>query len=214
LPSGSLEVGARDVQLIWRWLAVESGPVTSDVLFAFGSRNLGVARTTARLHHAGIAPWIVVTGGPSGAGTTSEAAVYAHMLEAAGVTPDRIIVEPAARNTGENVALGMVAASARGVRVTSATLVAFPTSLRRCRATFARQFPDVVTSTVPGFAGLERYEASPAQVRRTVLSELDRLLTYPARGFFAPQDVPAEVLVAARRLRTRMPSPVTACAEP
>jgi uncharacterized SAM-binding protein YcdF (DUF218 family) len=212
--SGSHEVGARDVQLIWRWLAAESPLVTSDVLFAFGSRNLGVARTTARLHHGGIAPWIVVTGGPIDAGATSEAAVYADLLEAAGVTPDRIIVEPVASNTGENVALGMAAARARGVRVTSATLVAFPTSLRRCRATFVRQFPGVITSTVPAFAGVERYEATPEQVRHTVLSELDRVITYPERGFFDPQDVPPEVLDAARRLRANVPSPVAACAQP
>jgi uncharacterized SAM-binding protein YcdF (DUF218 family) len=212
--SGSLEVDARDVHLIWCWLAVESPLVTSDVLFAFGSKNLGVARRTARLHHAGIAPRIVVTGGPIGPGAMSEAAVYADMLEAAGVTPDRIIVEPVARNTGENVALGMAAARARGVRVASATLVAFPTSLRRCRATFARQFPGVITSTAPAFAGVEHYEASPAQVRQTVLSELDRVLTYPERGFFDPQDVPAEVLGAARRLRSSAPSRMTACAPP
>jgi uncharacterized SAM-binding protein YcdF (DUF218 family) len=214
MPSGSLEVGAREVQVIWRWLAAESPSLASDVLFAFGSRNLGVARTTARLHHAGIAPWIVVTGGPIAPGATSEAEVYADVLEAAGVCRDRIIVESAARNTGENVALGMAAASARGVRVTNATLVAFPTSLRRCRATFARQFPGITTSTVAAFAGLERYEASPVQVRHTVLSELDRLVTYPERGFFDPEEVPPEVLEAARRLRARVLSPVTASAPP
>ena len=198
--------------VVWRYLTVETDAVASDVIFAFGSRNLGVARTSARLHHARVAPWILVTGGAVCLGEPSEADVYATLLQDAGVDPECVIVERHASNTGENVALGMAAIAARGIEVTRATLVAFPTSLRRCRATFTRQFPAVATSTVPAFPTLDLFEATPSVARRTILAELDRLVTYPELGFFDPEPLPPEVEAAAGRLRALDPARVSASA--
>lgn len=201
-----------DIRRVWRYLTVETETADSEVIFAFGSRNLGVARTSARLHRARVAPWVLVTGGSVCPGEPSEADAYTTVLRDAGVDPECVIVERHASNTGENVALGMAAIAARGIEVTRATLVAFPTSLRRCRATFARQFPEIATSTVPAFPTLDLYQATPSAARRTVLAELDRLVTYPELGFFDPQPVPSEVAAAADRLRALDPSRVSASA--
>jgi hypothetical protein len=94
----------------------------------------------------------------------------------------------------------MAALDAHGADVRSATLIAWPTSLRRCAATFARQFPEVRARTQPAFVGLGPYEATPERAVETALAELERLRTYPARGFIAGAPIPAAVDRAAGRL--------------
>ena len=196
---------AADLDLLWHYLAHETEHAHTDVIVAFGSANLGVARTAARLHRSGVAPWVLVTGGAVTPGGPTEAHTYAEILIAAGVARHCVIVEPDATNTGENVAYGMEAAAAHGLHVERAALVAFPTSLRRCVATFAQQFPRVLTFTHPAFPSRDQYVATEAQTRHTLLSELERLVEYPTLGYFAPQRIPAHVAAAADRLRALDP---------
>jgi hypothetical protein len=125
--------------------------------------------------------------------------------------PERdIVVERRATNTGENVALGMSALLSAGHEIPSATLVSWPTSLRRCRATFAAQHPHVRTTCVPAFAGLGPYADDIPRALTTSLAELERLDRYAALGFVTPQDVPDAVRQAALRLRAHQPAVVGA----
>lgn len=191
-----------DLRVLWSYLAVAMVPRKSDVLFCFGSSHFGVARRAARLFESGVAPWVVVTGGDEGriAPYPTEADAYARVLAEAGVPVERIVVERRAANTGENVAFGMRALADRGIGVRTAALVAWPTSVRRCVATFARQFPDVATTAHPAFEGFGPYAATPARAASAVLTELDRLRDYPHLGHITPQAIPGPVERAAARL--------------
>ena len=153
------------------------------------------------LHRAGVAPRILVTGGAVRPGEPSEAEVYASVLMRAGVAADRVIVEPHATNTGENVALGMAAiASARA----------------RSAPRDARRLPDVA-APVPGDVrapvprrrrrdGARLPDPRPlrgttAKARRTVCAGARSSGDVSGLGFFAPQPIPSEVAAAAERLR-------------
>jgi uncharacterized SAM-binding protein YcdF (DUF218 family) len=191
-----------DLAVVWAWLTGTADLRPTDVLFCFGSFFFGVARRAAALYHLGVAPLVLVSGGAVGRiePWETEADAYVDVLLESGVPRDRIVVEPLATNTGENVALGMAALEAHDVDVGSATLVAWPTSLRRCVATFARQFPDVRVRTQPAFVGLGPYESTPERAVETSLAELERLRAYPALGFIAAAAIPAVVDRAADRL--------------
>ncbi|MGH9033167.1 MAG: YdcF family protein [Acidimicrobiia bacterium] len=191
------------LEVVWRYLAVESPPRGSDLLFVFGCANLAVARRAAGLFARGIAPWVLVTGGSCerfGPDTT-EADVYASVLIAHGVPAERIIFERAASNTGENVVLGMAVARTHRIDVRAATLVAYPTSLRRAAATFAWHHPRIRVHTQAAFAGADYDGDRPDAAIALALSEIERLRTYPDLGYFARQAVSTEVDEAAARLR-------------
>ncbi len=193
-----------DLLLVWRFLAHETTPCRSDVIFTFGSGSPHVARRSGALYAEGRAPWILVTGGATGqfGPAETEADAHSRILQAGGVPSERVIVERRASNTGENVAFGMSELAARGIKVRSAVLVAFPTSLRRCAATFAWQNPLVGLSAQPAFRDLGPYGSVPERAVDAVLAEVERLRTYPVLGHIAPYALPDWVSDAAERLRS------------
>ena len=191
---------------IWEFLARADAPVPSDVIFVFGSQDLAVPRRAAELYHAGHAPSVLVTGrfGPMTAEVfeRSEALVFKDELVRRGVSEDAITTEVEAGNTLENVRFGMAALRAVGQRPRSALLVAKPFVMRRCLATFARQYPNVAARGCPpaGSAAARRDRHREAFAARMV-AELQRLETYAASGDIAQQLVPPPVWTAARCLK-------------
>jgi DUF218 domain len=196
----------RDLEVLWSYLSGAADDHPSDVLFCFGSRNLGVARRAAALFGRSVAPWVLVSGGAVDGiePHATEADAFAHVLRERGVPPERIVPEHRAANTGENVRFGMRALTERGIEVRFATLVAWPTSQRRCVATFSRQFPRVVTYTQPSFDGLRQYGSAPSRAVEICLAELERLRAYPSRGYITAPPIPAAVDLAAERLSAFM----------
>ena len=191
-----------DLRAIWEYLAAADRPGRSDVIFCFGSAHLGTARMAARLYREGVAPLVLVTGGPAGRvhPHRTEADGFAHVLEREGVPISAIVTEVAARHTGENVVLGLVELERRGVAARSATVVAFPTSLRRSVQTLHRHAPALTVRAVPAFEGLGVLADDLHRAARLALSEVDKLLRYPALGHIRPLEVPSRVLAASARL--------------
>jgi len=197
-----------DLDIVWEYLAAAAAPVPSDVIFCFGSYQFGVARCAAQLYRAGMARRVLVTGGSVGRipPYETEADAYREILLEAGVPSGAIVVEREATNTGENVALGMRTLARAGHEIASAVLVSWPTSLRRCCATFARQHPRVRTTGLPAFLGLGPYADDVQRALTTSLAELDRLDRYAEMEYVTPQSVPNAVREAARRLRVHEPA--------
>lgn len=185
---------------VWDHLVVEDPPTPSDAIFCFGSRHRRVPERAAALYAVGVAPVVLVTGGTEAPGERPEADRLADDLVAAGVPRDRIIVEGRARNTGENVALGMTAL-ARHVEATQLTLVSWPLATRRCRATFGVRHPAVTLASAPALPepGV-RWSTTKRRIR-FALGEIDRLRRYGAWGMIAHQPFPPHVLQASAVLR-------------
>lgn len=192
------EQGAGRLRTVWDYLVTVEPPREADVIFCFGSRDPGVPVTAARLYAAGVAPWVLVTGGARGRTThPTESEAFAAALVEQGVPAGRLILEPRASHTGENVALGMAAMAHRGLPVRSAALVSWPLSMRRCAATFGREFPAVRTFPCPSTPRLPTtWAASPGLVRRA-LGELARLTLYAELGYILAQAIPPGVIEAA-----------------
>jgi hypothetical protein len=192
---------------IWSYLSVRQAPVDADVVFAFGCASLSVPQRAANLMLDGLAPHVLVSGGVGRrAGElygSSEAAVFSRHLEWLGVPPEAVVAEDRAANTGENVTLGMRALARRGIGVRRALLVAKPFVMRRCAATFRRWHPAVETVCCPPAGGvLDFAERSRPAFAARLLAELDRLDSYPALGFVAPEPPPpVAVAEAAARVR-------------
>lgn len=76
----------------------------ADVVFVFGTQHWSPAELAASLYFDGMAPKIILTGGPSRHPRgRAEARVHRDLLIAAGVPESAVLVEETSRHTGENV---------------------------------------------------------------------------------------------------------------
>jgi DUF218 domain-containing protein len=76
----------------------------ADLIFVFGSTLPDAVRPAVRAFRAGLAPLIVLTGGPNRRKTDHvESDVHERLLRAQGIPGDRILVERRSRTSAENV---------------------------------------------------------------------------------------------------------------
>lgn len=197
-----------DAQRLWDFQQMGHEPRPCSVAIGLGSHDLGVADTTADLYHQGMAPVIVFTGATSR--TTrermprGEAEHYRERAIELGVPASAILVEPDARNTGENLRFSRALLEERGIPVSSALLVSKPYEERRAYATACKVWPEVkwVSASTP--MTFAEYVDSLQDVRLVVdmlVGAQQRLAVYPRQGFMIEQQIPDDVAVAYERLK-------------
>lgn len=196
-----------DARQVWDHHLMHHTPRPCSVIIGLGSHDLGVADVSAGFHLRGLAPAIVFTGSTSP--TTRERmprGEAVHCRERAvdlGVPESVVLVEPKARNTGENIRFSRALLEEAGVDVESLLLVSKPYEERRAYATARKLWPgvDIVSASSP--MTFEEYAASIGDDRMVIdmlVGALQRLLVYPAQGFMIEQPVPEEVAAAYERL--------------
>ncbi|WP_455353039.1 YdcF family protein [Streptomyces sp. SYSU K217416] len=196
-----------DAQLLWDFQQMHHEPRPCSVGIGLGSHDLGVADVTVDLYRRGMVPLIVFTGATSR--TTQdrmprgEAEHYRERALELGVPAGDILVEPNARNTGENIRFSRSLLEDRGVDVSSVLLISKPYEERRAYATARKLWPDIEIVSASGSMTLAEYVDSigdPHLVLDMLVGAQQRLLIYPAQGFMVSQETPASVTAAYERL--------------
>ncbi|MFD2474533.1 YdcF family protein [Amycolatopsis silviterrae] len=187
-----------DVQALWDYHDLHHELRPADVGIGLGSHDLGVAACTAELYHQGYFPRIVFTG--ANAPTTverfprGEAVHYReHALEL-GVPDGAILVEPTARNTGENITLSRKLLEAREIK--SVVLISRPYQQRRAYATCKKLWPEIAVTCASQPLPLDEYILGIGDVDRVIsmlVGDTQRISVYAEQGFAIPQDVPDTV---------------------
>ncbi|WP_436318909.1 YdcF family protein [Streptomyces microflavus] len=182
-------------------------PRPCSVIIGLGSHDLGVADVSAGFYLRGPAPVVVFTGSTSP--TTrdrmprGEAVHYRERALELGVPESAVLVEPHARNTGENIRFSRAVLAEAGTDVDSVLLVTKPYEERRAYATARKLWPEVDVVSASSAMTFEEYVASIGNDRLVIdmlVGALQRLLLYPAQGFMIEQPVPDEVAAAYERL--------------
>jgi uncharacterized SAM-binding protein YcdF (DUF218 family) len=196
-----------DVQTLWDYHDMHHEPRPSDVGIGLGSHDLGVATCAASLFLKGLFPLIVFTG--ANAPTTverfprGEAVHYREHALSLGVPDQAILVEPRARNTGENVTFTRQLLTDHAVQVSTAVLMSRPYQQRRAYATCRKLWPDLDVTCASLPLQLDDYVASigdPDRVVNMLVGDTQRITVYAEQGFAIPQDVPPAVQTACERL--------------
>ncbi|MFH8575734.1 YdcF family protein [Streptomyces zaomyceticus] len=196
-----------DAQVLWDFQKMNHEPRPCSVGIGLGSHDLGVADVTADLYHRGMFPLIVFTGATSR--TTAarmprgEAEHYRDRALELGVPASAILVEPNARNTGENIRFSRDLLADRGIEVSSVLLVSKPYEERRAWATARKLWPEANVVSASASTTLATYVNSIGDARlvlEMLVGAHQRLLVYPERGFMVHQEVPEPVADAYRRL--------------
>lgn len=196
-----------DARRIWDYHQMHHELRPCSVAIGLGSHDLGVADTTVDLYRRALAPLIVFTGATSPTSQArmprGEAQHYRERALELGVPELAVLVEPNARNTGQNIEFSRAVLEGAGVRASSVLLVSKPYEERRAYATARKLWPDVDVVSASTPMTLEEYVDSlkdPRLVINMLVGALQRLLIYPSQGFMVEQEIPVEVLVAYERL--------------
>ncbi|MEV7613797.1 YdcF family protein [Streptomyces sp. NPDC089799] len=196
-----------DAALIWDFHQMHHAVRPCSVAVGLGSHDLGVADTTVELYRRGMAPLIVFTGATSPTTRArmprGEAVHYRERALELGVPPEDVLVEPNARNTGENIRFSRALLEESGRQVESLLLVSKPYEERRAYATARKLWPEVeIVSASTPMAFREYVDSieNPKLVIDMLVGALQRLQLYPAQGFMVPTSVPPDVLAAYERL--------------
>ncbi|MET9058582.1 YdcF family protein [Streptomyces antibioticus] len=197
----------QDAQLLWDYQQMHHEPRPCSVAIGLGSHDLGVADMTVDLYRRGMAPLIVFTGATSR--TTcdrmprGEAEHYRDRAVELGVPENVILVEPKARNTGENIRLSRALLEKRRVSVSSVLLVSKPYEERRAYATARKIWPEVEWVSASTSMSLPEYIDSIGDDRLVIdmlVGAHQRLMVYPQHGFMIEQAIPDNATAAFKRL--------------
>lgn len=136
-----------------------------------------------RLYRAGVAPYLVVTGGNQPGDRTTEAAVARRYAIGQGVPPEAIFGEDEARNTLDSLRAVRRAMADRGV--TSAVFVSDPTHMLRV----LRIANDLGIDAYGSPTRTSPVQADPVLRARATIHEVAALALYMATGGSATTDV-------------------------
>lgn len=204
-----------DIQTLWDYNCLNHErrvPENVDVVVALGCKDIGVARQAAEIQLAQPDSILVTTGKygkyTQGLFAATEAEVFADVALDMGVPREQIIVEPNARNTGENIRFthDMVCYVGK-TAVSSVILVHKPFLERRALATFEAQWPGaaaVKAATMSESLDFMHYcnekQVPPHDVARQVVGATARVMEYSRYGYQTEQPVSDEVYVSYERL--------------
>lgn len=199
-----------DTRLVWDYHQMGHAPRPCSVAIGLGSHDLGVAEAAVDLYRRGMAPLLLFTGATSP--TTrermprGEAVHYRERALELGVPSSAVLVEPRARNTGENIRFSRELLEEAGVDVSSVLLISKPYEERRAYATARKLWPgvDIVSASSP--MTLDEYVDSIGDARLVIdmlVGAVQRLSVYPEQGFMISQHIPDDVTEAYERLRRR-----------
>lgn len=192
------------------FLSLRDTPEKSDVIFIFGSTKEYVAKHAANLFLKKFAKYILISGHMSTRSKRlfqkTEAEFLKEKIINFDVPSDSIIVEEKASNTLENIIFGMKELNSRKIKINSAILTAKPFHLRRCRATFKKQFPGIkifCSSPEMDFNEYFSHETDKTEQETIIrfVEEIDRLKTYSKKGDIIHENIPPEIESAAEKLK-------------
>lgn len=189
------------VRRLFDFQRVETSLLPSEIIIGLGTHDLRVAERAAELYLAGYAPKILFTGGvgrnTGGLFGKSEAEAFAETAVQLGVPSKDVIIEPLAKNSGDNIRYSRKILQELGIEVGRAIFVQKPYMLLRVRATVRLFWPEVeCLLTCPQ---LELTECSHdnfsfEDICHELVGDFQRVILYPAKGFQAAEPLSDSII--------------------
>ncbi|MGW7002274.1 YdcF family protein [Streptomyces sp. NPDC054933] len=193
----------QQAKLIWDYHQMHHQVRPVDAAIGLGSHDLGVPAFCAQLYRAELFPALVFTGGPNPTAPErfprGEAVHFREHAMDLGVPDEAILVEPKARNTGQNITFSREVLAAAGITVETVLLVSMPYMERGSFATARKLWPQVKVICASEPLEFDDYLKSIGDeklVTDQLVGDLQRVIDYPKLGFAIEQDVPEDVHAA------------------
>ena len=188
-----------DIETLFHYLAVRDELQHADLILGFGVYDRRVPEHCAELYCAGLAPFILFSGGHGrGSGPLSqpEALFFRERALKGGVPSSAIMTEPRSTNTLENVLFSRDVLHRTNTGVESIILVAQPHRQRRVWHTCTRWMPDTLFINHPPRTLFEdeiaRLGGTDAFVS-SLLGEAKRIMAYGVKGDITSEPEPEQI---------------------
>jgi uncharacterized SAM-binding protein YcdF (DUF218 family) len=192
---------------LWDYHLLNQALEKSDCILVLGSHDLRVAERGADLYLQGWAPLLIFSGGfgnfTKDKFTEPEADLFAAIAVRLGVPEKAILIENKSTNTGENIQFTRELLKQKGIDPDSFIVVQKPYMERRSYATFKKRWPEkrlIISSPQVSFEDYPSDEISTEKFINIMVGDLQRIKTYPQKGFQIFQEIPEEVWEAYTRL--------------
>lgn len=185
---------------LWAYHQLGAEVRPADFALGLGSHDLVVADACVELYERQLAPLIVFSGANSP--TTKnvfpdgEAVAYQQRAIELGVPPGKILVEPLARNTGENISRTKALIEGQGLYPSTVILVTKPYMQRRAYATCRKVWPELEVVCFSKPMDFDEYLNSIRDSKLVVdmlVGDLQRIKLYAEKGFAIDQEIPVDV---------------------
>lgn len=207
----------KNAKAIFEFLYIRDALTCSaDIIIGFGHFDMRIPRQCGYLYHEGLADNILFTGG-RGAGTAdleeAEGIEFEKELRKTypGIPASKIIVESSSTNTGENILFSERILDRSNPEycfengIHRAIAVACPYRQLRVKLCMNKIFPRVEVLSAPPDTTfeyeLELYKSKNQDLILLLAGEMERILTYPGKGFICPTVTPDTVLKSYHSLK-------------
>jgi uncharacterized SAM-binding protein YcdF (DUF218 family) len=195
------------VQILWDYNHLNHQLKPADCIFCLGSQDVLPADTAADLYLKGFAPYVIFSGNvgrlTKGLFEKPEAEIFADIARKRGV-PESVIIEDKSTNTGENIQFTKDLLISKGINFNSFVLVQKPYMERRAYATVKKIWPEKEVMVTSPQVSMEEYFKLVTRPKKDVIDSMvadtQKIITYPAKGFQIPQEMPDEVWEACEQL--------------
>jgi hypothetical protein len=195
--------------IVLNYLSISDEPRPADIIWGLGSNEKMVPHKAAEFFRAGLASWVVFSGGNGYRWrelNQTEADLFAHEATNCGVPEARLIIENRSVHTGENITFTLRILDELSLTVDSALLITIPPFQRRAAITLAthRRSIRCINSPVCWGSVSDWGDAKLVEASRLCSGEIRRLQDYPERGFIEwdPKAIPSAVIGASGEIET------------
>ncbi|MBA4107411.1 MAG: YdcF family protein [Pirellula sp.] len=191
-------------QRLWQYLSANRNHAYCEAVIICCSYDLRVCDYACNLIQQGVAPLLILSGDTGNwtrhLWSVPEAHIFRERALQNGIAPDAILIEDQATNFGENIAFVRRLAPT----LERVTFVTKPNSVLRVRLTIPVQWPGVMAFVDAPPLSFPEEVSNVVGILGAIdemVGDVDRILKYPARGYQAPHELPAEILESWQTLK-------------
>lgn len=197
-------------KILWDYNCLYDDVTKADAIIVLGSHDIRVAQRGAQLFLQGYAPLLVFSGNvgrlTEGKWDKTEAEIFADVAIKMGVPEEKILIEKASTNTGENIEFTKALLNEKGISIHNVILVQKPYMQRRSLATCKKIWPEVkvqVTAPEISFENYPNEQISKDDLINIMVGDTQRIKVYAEKGYQIYQEMPDNVWQAYEELVKR-----------
>lgn len=191
------------VKILWDYMYLNMAIKPCDCILGLGCDDLSIPKRCVELYNDGYADIIIFSGGKGKCTENwekTEAEKFCEIAVSLGIPRDKILLENASTNTGDNFNFTKQMLEAKNLDINSFLIVQKPYMERRCYATFKKVFFDkecYVTSTKTDmdeyFKLYIELHGSDEELINILVGDVQRIKVYAKKGWQIEQYMPNSV---------------------